>query len=66
MVRCNSINSTIKSICGLRNELAAATTDGGQKAQSYNRTWSWLETTHDFVPIRYDKIVDDGVPLPIS
>ncbi|WP_053368055.1 hypothetical protein [Bacillus sp. FJAT-27245] len=41
-----------------------ATTDGGQKAQSYSRTWYWLETTHKFVPIRYTRIADDGTPLP--
>ncbi|QHE50867.1 hypothetical protein [Pontibacillus sp. HMF3514] len=42
-----------------------ATTDGNQSAQDYSRTWYWLETSNDFIPVRYDRIADDGDPLPI-
>lgn len=41
-----------------------STTDNGGKSQNYHRTWTWLDN-NKFKPIRYDKIVDDGTPLPM-
>ncbi|CAG9622038.1 hypothetical protein BACCIP111883_02829 [Sutcliffiella rhizosphaerae] len=42
-----------------------ATVDGKGAAQTYSRTWAWLETTNKFVPVRYNRIVDDGGALPL-
>jgi hypothetical protein len=41
-----------------------STIDNGGKSQNYHRTWTWLDN-NKFKPIRYDKIVDDGTPLPM-
>lgn len=41
-----------------------ATVDEKEKAQSLTRTWNWLEVSNNFKPRRYNRIADDGSPLP--